>query len=61
MIIIYENRIEKLIADIQSLIATHINDNLKGMSAIKSDYWIGRLFESEEFEKDMQMIIKKFK
>lgn len=52
--------IEAIVADVLSAAEEHVKENQKGLSAIDSPYWCGRLFESEDMQKKLSSIIQKY-
>jgi hypothetical protein len=50
---------KKLIDEVLSTIEYSIKDNKCGLSEIGGDYWLGRLFQSEQFKKELDEIIFK--
>jgi hypothetical protein len=53
-------RLEQFTVELLHIVAEQIADNEKGVSAVGSDYWFGRLFDSEDFKAKIHDLIEKY-
>lgn len=56
-----EKLLKEFTDELLYLIAYHVTNNEKCISDIGTDYWYGRLFQSEEIHKEINKLIQKYK
>lgn len=55
-----EDEFQAFVDDIMEVVETNIKDNAKGLQAISNEYWIGRLFSTQDIKRDIEKVIKNY-